>query len=231
MAERKGMNGRNEQRRNMITFKKRFGPREEYGLMARRRGLEMMLCARKPRADEDPSLDGYAMRLQRRRELAFWLSEREFDWMVTINPNDPRFDHKRGRTALKKFGALTDRYFLGKRWCRFKPSARTFFFAVPEHSGGELHYHLLLKLPTKAFRDSTRIRRFIRTLNGKLQSKRIVPRGDAHVLRLSGRGEIQDSLKQRDTVCYVAKGLWRSDDYDNCVLSTEFHPSPQAKTV
>ena len=140
---------------------------------ARRRAIERALHARRPTLDEFTSISGYAKRLERQRELAFWLWDHEFDWLVTINSNDPNSNYKRGRQALKKFDALIDRYFLGKHWCKIESGKRTLFFAVPEHGGGELHYHILLKFPRNARRDPCRLRNFIRCLSQKLQCKRI----------------------------------------------------------
>jgi hypothetical protein len=190
---------------------------------ARRTALERKLHGTRPRTGEYAAIDSYAQRVDRQRALAGWLWDQEFDLHITINSNDPRLGYGHGRDALKKFDALVDRYFLGKKWCRFDSNNRTLFFAVPEHGGGELHYHILMKLRPKARRDRKKLRRFIRLLTGLLKSKKIFPRGDAHVHRLTGRSEIEECDRQLLTACYVAKGLWREDDFSHCVLSSELH--------
>ena len=117
--------------------------------LARRRGIERMLHARHA-PDEPVTLNSYQRRLRRQRDLALWTADREFDLLISINSNSPNFTYDSGRTALRKFGALLDRCLLGKHWWRMPSKERTLFFAVPEFAGGELHYHISLRLPAKA---------------------------------------------------------------------------------
>jgi hypothetical protein len=193
-------------------------------LRARQRAIARKLDATVPFRAELTSLSSYAKRLASQQQLAQWLWEREFDFMVTLNSNDFRCDYHRGRTALKKFDALINRHLLGKRWYKSPSEQRTLFLAVPEHAGGELHYHVLLKLPPKAKHNPLRARRFLRSLTQKIRAKKIFPHGDAHVLHLTRGGEIEICQRQFCTACYVVKRLWRSDEWENYVLSKEFHP-------
>jgi hypothetical protein len=48
-----------------------------------------------------------------RAKFAQWLYEQEFDFMITINSNDPTLNYARARDAFKRFDAVLDRYFLG----------------------------------------------------------------------------------------------------------------------
>lgn len=197
---------------------------EPFWKHARRRAVERMLYARLPSEHDRYSMWSYRERLARQRSLATWLWDQEFDCMVTINSNDPLFSFERGRFALKGFGALLDRYFLGKRWCEIESRQRTFFVAVPESAGGELHYHILLRFPPKPRRDSTQIARFMRQLTAKLKAKRIFPRGDVHIQSFQGRSGEIDSYHQLCTISYVVKHRWKADLKDcDCIISSEFH--------
>src|SRR5579864_5093758 len=150
---------------------------------ARRRAIDRVIRSKKiPKAS-----------LSRQRVLALWLLNQNCDWHLTINSNDPRFDHARGRVALKRLDALLDRRFLGKRWYKYPSSERTLFFAIPEYAGGEIHYHILVKLPLKARCNRAKALRFAKTLTGKIRQKQIFPCGDAHATALIGRNELESS--------------------------------------
>jgi hypothetical protein len=144
--------------------------------------------------------------------------------MISINSNSPNFTYDSGRVALRKFGALLDRCLLGKHWWRMPSKERTLFFAVPEFAGGELHYHISVRLPAKAQRDPNRVLKLRHGLTLQLRKKRIFPCGDADVKVLTEGTEIEVAWRQVNVACYVVKDLWRPDAWENCILSTEFHP-------
>ena len=193
-------------------------------MRARLRAIERALHAKRPRSDEHASIGSYQKRLERQCALAGWLWDQEFDLKVTLNSNDIGFDYERGSEAIRKLGAFIDRCLLGKDWWAFKSRERTFFFAVPEHAGGELHYHVLLKLPPAARSNPHRLGKLRHRLTENLRKKRIFPHGDAHVEPLSGGAEIDNWLPQFKIACYVVKGLWHQEEWDNCIVSTQFHP-------
>jgi hypothetical protein len=214
------MNSQSKQ--EQVSVKRTDPPDWEF---ARRRGIERMLHARHTHVEESANLTSYQGRLRQQREFALWLVDREFDWMLTINTNSRDFAHQEGRTALRKLGALIDRCLLGVRWWRLPSAYRTFFVAVPETAGDELHYHILLRLPQKARLHPNRVWKLRRDLTAKLRRKRIFPSGDAQVTMVN-EGDAPDVLwSQFEIACYVAKDIWRSDNMDHYVLSTEFHPS------
>jgi len=119
---------------------------------ARERAFERAFQAKSGTA-EFASIRSYANRRKRQRALALWLFDKEFDLFITLNSNDPFLNYEQGRAALKKLGALLDHYFLGRKWWNYESNRRTYFVAIPEHGGGELHYHVLVRIPTNALRD------------------------------------------------------------------------------
>jgi hypothetical protein len=190
---------------------------------ARQREIRRRLYAYRPPANEYEPLTSYRHCLDRQRESARWLLDLDFDFWVSMNSNDSTFTFERGRIAVRKFGALVDHHLLGRRWQRFQSQERTFFVAVPEHADGELHYHILLKLPRKARQKFQRFQDFGQGLTRKLKRKRIFPRGDAKVDQLTGHGDVADLENQLKTVCYTAGDLWMEENWNNMIISSEFH--------
>jgi hypothetical protein len=195
---------------------------EPIWMRPRRRAIERALHRKSQRPAESASIRSYPKRLERQRELAMWLVNYDFDYLLSINSNDVDFGYERGRGAVRKLDALLNRLFLGKNWYKSRTKDRVFMFAVPESAGGEIHYHILIKLPPKARANPRKRWNLGRGLTRKLRCKKIFPHGDAQLDRLSGHDEISDSLRQFDTICYVVKALWHSDSWDNCILSSEF---------
>lgn len=198
---------------------------ESYRQRARQRAIERALRASHPQADGPTSMTSYRQRLNRQRGLAGWFWDLEPDFFVSVNSNDPNFTYARGRTAIRELDALIDRHVLGRNWCEFHSPERTLIVAIPEWAGGELHYHLLVKLPPKAQQEFQMFRDFGRRLTKQIQRKKIFPKGDAKVDQLVGNGETVDSLNQLKAACYVAKDLWREDNASNVIVSNEFHPT------
>lgn len=190
---------------------------------ARYRAVERALFANRPATDGDAPLRSYSNRVARLGDLALWLWEQEFDAMITINSNDTHFDYRRGRSALKKLDAFLDHFFLRKSWCKYPSPQRTLFFAVPEHAGGELHYHIFIKIPSMSRRSLSQLTNIRPTLTEVLQAKKIFPRGDADMRRLSGFSESRDSWHRFRTACYVVKGLWQAVEWEQCLIGSEFH--------
>jgi hypothetical protein len=190
---------------------------------ARERAIARAFITNRPSADAHAALTSYGHCLNRQRQWAHFLWGSDFDFFVTINSNDSTFNYNRGRSAIKKFGALVDRQLLGRNWHKFSSDERTFFAAIPERAGGELHYHILLKFPPKAQHDTKSLQDFGRGFKRRIEHKRIFPRGDADVGQLTGHGELVDSGNQFKTTCYVAKDLWQEEISSNVILSNEFH--------
>lgn len=196
---------------------------------ARERAIERAFQA-KGGPKEFAGMASYAKRRKRQRELALWLWDQEFDFLLTINSNDPFLSYAGGRVALRKLGGLIDRYFLGKHWCKHESSKRTFFVAVPESRGGELHYHVLLRIPGRANkRNVCKLRAHL--TQRLVQHKRIFRRGDVDVQRITGINEVMDSGRQFKTACYVVKDLWDPEASEQWVISTEFHTGQSSKRI
>jgi hypothetical protein len=196
---------------------------------ARRRAIERKLCAVRLTPGTSANTGTYPKKLELQRAIALMLWDKEFDYMITLNSNDYRFNHERGRVAIKRFGALVDRCLLGGSWFKYPSRERTFFIAVPEYRGAEWHYHILLKVPRSAKRYPSRMKKLRRVIRTHIQTKRILPRGDADIKRLTGVSDIEDTGHQFEVACYVVKDLWKPGHWENCIFSTEFHPSGQRK--
>jgi hypothetical protein len=167
------------------------------------------------------------LELEMRRQLAWWLYDQHFDCMATINTNQATIGFARARHVLSVLGAATDWYFLGRHWHRFNSAERTFFVAVPERGGGELHYHVLLRKPGPVT-SVEKMRHLEEFLSAKLKRPRLFPAGDVDVRLIKWWGnplaaEFQHSMY----VLYCMKRLWRKEHWDNVVFSSEFHHAPK----
>ena len=127
------------------------------------------------------------------------------------------------RNKLKQFGAILDRYFLGRNWCK-RPSADRFFFVAfiePDRDAtGAQHAHLLVRLPT-----STRERWRKRPWKATLLSERLtslirrkgMPAGNVHIRLIKSEWEAESAAS------YAVKNAKRQEwNSANFILSTEF---------
>jgi hypothetical protein len=183
--------------------------------------IRQKLYKKRSLGPEDKNQSSYSKKRRQEKLAELLLSKTRFDLFMTVNSNDPRLTYGRGRIALRKLDAIMDRYFLGKRWCRFPSEQRTFFIAVPERGAdGDLHYHLLVRIPPKLKTVSEKLKTVHRCINKRnLQRKKIFPRGDVHTRMLKRN----DLSAQVSVACYVVKRLWREESWANWMLSTELH--------
>lgn len=144
-----------------------------------------------------------------KKGMAEWLGDFKFGFFITANFNrETSFDA--GREKLRKWHQKLDRKIYGKYFSKKEPEDRTFFFAFPEIGGktGGLHYHLLLKVPDDK-------RREFQIFASGIWEK-IVPSGDLDVRSL------KEEIDQVKTKNYSIKDSWKTSNYDNFILSTEF---------
>ena len=117
---------------------------------ARQRMVDLQFRQVSLPVQESATLDSYIQRLHRCRKMASFIWDCEPDYFITINSNNPHMTYEKCYIEIKKFGALLDWYFLGKKWSEVDSQKRTFFIAIPETAGGELHYHVLVRVPPKS---------------------------------------------------------------------------------
>jgi hypothetical protein len=169
-----------------------------------------------------PNPDSFQRRVVRQRELFHWLSQKDWEFFVTVQFGVTLVEYQ-VLAALKRMDLLLDQYWLGREWFR-KPSAeRTDFVAVPENGpkSGNTHVHLLLNPPLNATRPADwRKEREPETLTTVFtdlgRRKGVCPRGDVRFKRI-GRGEHNLLV----SASYLAKGFVARDAY--LVLAQEFH--------
>lgn len=132
---------------------------------------------------------------------------------------------ERGRRGLKALGAWMDRRLLGNRWREVDSKKRTYFVAFPEISGGELHYHLLVRFPPGAdfrWRRLLNTKGFNRFLTNEVQARRYFPRGDVDARSIRTASPL-------DAINYVFGDQWKPDLLENICISSEFHGSQRRK--
>jgi hypothetical protein len=95
-----------------------------------------------------PSLDSYQERLRRRKAHFSWCIEQDFEFLVTLQFGKS-VDQIRVESAMKKFGAVADDYWLPGRRSKYLAAERTFFVGAVEEGPrrGNTHVHLLLRRP------------------------------------------------------------------------------------
>jgi len=130
------------------------------------------------------------------------------DFFVTANFN--RSTNIEGaRAALKRWGAMVDRKFVGKHWSKKEPSERVFYYAAAEHLHSNLHWHMMLKLP-----------------NG-VEKKQFVWIAENYWKQVVSSGSMDIKLLCNDadktkTAAYMSKVLWQPENFKAFTISTEF---------
>ncbi len=174
------------------------------------------------------SLTAHPEAIKLQKAMAFVFCNLEADFFITIGSNDPRMNYWRARSEIKKLDALIDHYFLGKNWSRMPSVERALFAAVTEQRCGPPHHHILLRVPPSAVSSDVWLREFPQFLKTIHRRKKIFPRGDIDVKRITGKGDLEDFLAQLDIGCYLAKDLWKHENIERILISTEFHHAGEA---
>lgn len=154
-----------------------------------------------------PHWDSQAVQKQYKKQFRDFIAEQDMDFFAVLTVNRPA-----SLPFLRdKFGewlGRVDRKLLGRNW-QEDDAARTFAIAIPEHLNSNTHLNVLVRLPF-SFRDlpETAVGSILDGIWGKL-----VPSGHAHVEAIKSTARVSS---------YASKELWRIDDFDRVILSTEF---------
>jgi hypothetical protein len=159
-----------------------------------------------------PSLDSYQERL-RRRDAAFdWIVEQDFEFLVTIQFGMV-LDEIRVATAVRRFGALMDRHWLGARWSQRPAEDRTYYIGAIEEGPkrGNTHVHLMLRRPRSVPRPADWRRlgqcwHLARLFTDRARQLNICPHGDIDFK------EIRDGDDKEDATSYVLKDFHQGHD-------------------
>jgi hypothetical protein len=160
---------------------------------------------------------GYQDRRDYRAAMEKWLATIDADLFVTLSfAQDARLGS--ACQLLRQWFARIDNHYLGRGWARRSSDERTFAILIPENIGTNLHYHCLMRLPTRgqsqsiANRSTTLVRFW----------DRIVPRGTCDV-------ELIHDLP--GVARYIAKQLVRPGYLDHYLLASEFHSDRSKKST
>jgi hypothetical protein len=159
-------------------------------------------------AMQDVPYDGYQFRREYRYSVQQWLAAQDFELFVSLSlPQNAGL--QRGRVLLRHWFACVDSFYLGKGWAQRPFDERTVAIAFPENITSNLHYHCLLRLPTKTPRETLAQR------SSQLQKLwvKAVPRGTCEVRSIHDAGAAR----------YVTKQLVRPGYNQHFILASEFH--------
>jgi len=151
------------------------------------------------------------------RGVVEMLASLEADYMFVLRFEQP-LSFNAIRRRLKKFGALLDRYVLGRHW--YKSPIRSEWIAVVED---RKHVHILIRLP--GHRKLTRYQEEYGPLphlsmmwTSMVRHRKIAAR--AHVSRLRETDDLRIAFYCAKRARY--KEMWKAD-YEFLILSSEFH--------
>jgi hypothetical protein len=167
---------------------------------------------------------GYSLRTECVKWCAF---DHDFEYHVTIQTNESLSEVQLSDTA-RRFAALINSSWLGKRWSRFPAHERVFFVATAEDgtSGGN-HLHLLLRMPRRyanAMRSAPAWLRD-RAVQERALSLRFTALGRAKYVCSHGDvcfRKLEDEGQRLAAASYVFK---RFRSGSNLILSTQFDPA------
>ena len=188
-----------------------------------RRIGEMLFPPHKPAYLEPfPCQDSYQLRIERQRAMFLWVREQDPHLFLTLKFNRPLSEIAL-RDRLRRFDALLNRRFLGRRWHRYPSEDRVWYVAFVERDrdgSGALHIHYLMRLPPRLGNIAAwklgRGSSVVLTEEVRKGCNRVAPAGDVVSFALDD-GNI-------GPVAYALKGLKKRWNHDQWFLSTEFHP-------
>jgi hypothetical protein len=152
---------------------------------------------------------GYQNRREYRAAMEEWLATLDADLFVTLSfAQDARLGG--ARQLLRQWFARLDSHYLGRAWARRSSDERTFAILVPENIDTNLHYHCLMRLPSRGQTED------IKDRAATLQRlwRRLVPRGTCDV-------ELIYDLP--GLARYVAKQVVRPGYSQHFLMASEFH--------
>jgi predicted DNA-binding WGR domain protein len=91
----------------------------------------------------------YQKRRELRREYERWLASIDTDYLVTLSFSQSTRIAS-ARQMLRHWFVRIDNYYIGRTWSRVGSAERTFGISFPENMQTSLHYHCLIRLPTRA---------------------------------------------------------------------------------
>jgi hypothetical protein len=152
---------------------------------------------------------GYTSRRNYRAALEEWLTTLHVDLFVTLSfSQNMRF--QQARPLLGQWFARLDSHYLGRGWSRRKSDDRTFAIAVPENISTNLHYHCLVRLPTRG--RAQPISECAAQLSGYW--RRLV---------WGGTCDVEPIYDLPTLARYVSKQLVRPGYEQHYIIATEFH--------
>jgi hypothetical protein len=156
----------------------------------------------------DPSGNGYQFRREYRHAAQQWLAAMAVDLFVSLSVPQ-NIGLERGRQILRHWFACLDSHYLGKGWAHRRSDERTVAIVFPENIMSNLHYHCLMRLPSKAQSEG------IANRSSTLEKfwLRAVLRGTCHVR----------SIRDAGAARYVTKQLVRPGYWQHYILASEFH--------
>jgi hypothetical protein len=144
-----------------------------------------------------------------------WLHSQPFTHFVTLTFNQ-RYHYQAdrileySRDKLKFFHAKLDRRLLGSKWYKKPNEERTFFMAFPEKITSNMHYHLLMSVPEyhyEKFHHCAQPTWLNIMQSGTYDCQKL----DATIPNSGGYAS------------YVTKEQYNPVNFNNMVVSTEFH--------
>ena len=150
----------------------------------------------------------YTQQKQNQVALRQLVTSSNSDFFVTANFNRST-NIEAARKALKRWGAMVDRKLVGKHWSKKPADERVFYYAAPEHLRSNLHWHMMLRLPNGVDK-----KQFVWVAENCW--KQIVSSGSMDIKLLNGEAD------KIETAAYTTKELWRQENMDAFIVSTEF---------
>jgi hypothetical protein len=138
-----------------------------------------------------------------------------------------------GYKALKRLHFNIDKNILGLggRLTRYPKDRRSFFVAMPEGIGSNLHYHVMFRLPSGVkdimFLTSLWWEWALTCCSPDLSKKPdidIFCKSTSVMIR-----RIKDEEHRKQAIDYFTKDLWKEVNYNHIVISDEFLPKRRTK--
>jgi len=147
-------------------------------------------------------------------EMKGWLHSQPFNHFVTLTFNQRYYYQadrilEYSRDKLKFFHAKLDRRLLGPKWYKKPTEERTFFMAFPEKVTSNMHYHLLMNV------NSNYIDKFY--YYAKPIWFDIMQSGTYDCQKLDSKPN------SGGYASYVLKEQYNPVNFNNMIVSTEFH--------
>lgn len=175
--------------------------------------------------------NNYQVLPSQRDEWLVWLKTQDFTHLVTLTcPIHAGYAGGKWRLdpivafwrrLLKELAGVIDFRFLrlGKRYFEKQPDQRVFFIAFPEQLATNPHYHLLVRFPSKDLREY----KFNNNLSVAWKEISGVKSANLNDNFVSAKCD-RISEDNESVIDYVLKEGWNSENLDNIILSSQFHP-------